>query len=288
MVKRCFVAGYPIRQSRSPLIHGHWIAERRLDATYERIEVPPEDLPRLLERVRSGEFLGGNLTIPLKQAVMPLLDQITEAAEVMGAVNTVYLEDGKLTGANTDVAGFFAHLDRSCPGWDNEPASVLVLGAGGAARAIVHGLTARHVRRLGLANRSQERADALLADIVGRMRPGFAGEVMNWPVATASISQANLVINATSLGMKGQPPLDLAWPDQLTDTIAYDIVYAPLMTPFLVDAQARGARIVDGLGMLLHQAALAFAHWFGETPQVTPELRALIEADLSRDQAGGS
>lgn len=281
MTKRCFVAGFPIRQSRSPLIHSHWIAERGLDASYERLEVKPEDLPDLITKVRDGMYLGGNLTIPLKQAVLPLLDDITEDARAMGAVNTVCLHEGRVTGANTDVAGFFAHLDLTCPGWDQKPASVLLLGAGGAANAIVYGLLARNIRSLSIANRSEGRITALLDHIL-KTRPATVPLIREtWPVTPDLLAASDLVINSTSLGMTGQPPLDLAWPTYVSQTIAYDIVYAPLITPFLRDAEFKGGRTVDGLGMLLHQAALAFSHWFGTVPAVTPELRALVEADLA-------
>jgi shikimate dehydrogenase len=268
------------------MIHGQWIAERGLDATYERLEIRPRNLPTLLGRVRDGTYLGGNLTIPLKQAAVPLLDNLTSAARAMGAVNTVYLENGLLTGANTDIAGFLAHLDLTCPGWDASPVSVLLLGAGGAARAIVHGLGSRNIRKLRIANRSADRVAALVAELPARAGHEVALEPAPWPVDAADIAGCDLVINSTSLGMKGQPPLDLVWPDSLTGTIAYDIVYAPLITPFLAEAAARGGRTVDGLGMLLQQAALAFGHWFGDVPTVTPELRAMIEADLRPQPAG--
>lgn len=280
MVKRLFVAGSPISQSRSPLIHGHWIAERGLDASYERLDVKPAELPDLLASVRSGTFLGGNLTIPLKQAVMPLLDRVTDAARAMGAVNTIYREDGLLTGTNTDVDGFLAHLDLTCPAWDAKPAAALLLGAGGAARAILHGLRTRNLTQIAIANRSPDAVSELLASRQGGVAPAIPLVCLPWPVETAALAGYGLVINATSLGMKGQPPLDLVWPDRLDGTIAYDIVYAPLITPFLGEARARGGWIVDGLGMLLHQASLAFGHWFGEVPAVSPDLRAMIEADL--------
>jgi shikimate dehydrogenase len=281
MVKRCFVAGFPIAHSRSPLIHRHWIAERGLDATYDRLETPPEHLPALLDDVRNGTYLGGNLTIPLKQAVMPLLDAVTDTAKTMGAVNTVFMQDGKLTGTNTDVAGFLAHLDLTYPGWDAAPVSVLLLGAGGAGRAILHGFLSRNVRTIAVSNRSADRAAALVDEMARQVPPGIMVKAVSWPPQCAEVVAANLVVNATSLGMKGQPTLDIAWPDTLPGTIAYDIVYVPLMTPFLADATARGGLVVDGLGMLLHQAALAFGHWFGDVPAVTPELRAMIEADLA-------
>jgi shikimate dehydrogenase len=286
MVQRCFVAGSPISHSRSPLIHAHWMAERGLDATYERLEVCPDGLPGLLDSLRDGTFLGGNLTIPLKQSVMPLLQHVTDDASAMGAVNTLCFRNGILTGANTDVAGFLAHLDLSCPGWDNRPVSVLLLGAGGAARAIVHGLKARNLRKLGIANRSAERVADLLRDIARGIMPSFPVTALPWPASAETLAACDLVINATSLGMKGQAPLELDWPDHLPGTIAYDIVYTPLITPFLGAATARGGRAVDGLGMLLHQASLAFGHWFGDVPPVTAALRRLVEADLALPAPG--
>lgn len=287
MTHRCFVAGSPITHSRSPLIHGHWITERGLDATYKRLEITPDQLPELLAKVRDGTYLGGNLTIPLKQAVVPLLDQLTADAETMGAVNTVFLSDGVLTGANTDVAGFFAHLDLTCPGWDAIPASVLLLGAGGAARAILHGLKSRNIRDIRVANRSMARVRTLLDELIARNPKGCPVNAVAWPAKADVIADCDLVINATSLGMQGQPPLDLVWPVPLRETIAYDIVYSPLITPFLRDAAESGVRIVDGLGMLLHQASLAFGYWFGTVPEVTSQLRLLIEADLAPKVAIG-
>ncbi|MCO4052917.1 MAG: shikimate dehydrogenase [Bosea sp.] len=279
MTRQCFVAGFPISHSRSPAIHGFWIAEQGLDARYSAIEVKPEQLPALLQRVREGEFVGGNLTIPLKQAAVPLLDQITPEAGAMGAVNTIWMEDGRLCGANTDVPGFFAHLDESAPGWDRAAPEVLVLGAGGAARAIVYGLLRRKVSRIIIANRSLERAQALIRSLAG---PGLppADAIAGLPDA-ALVARCGLVINTTSLGMKGQPPLTLDWPARLDGVVVNDIVYAPLETELLAGARARGALGVDGLGMLLHQAALAFGRWFGAVPAVSPALRALIEADLA-------
>lgn len=281
MTIRCFVAGSPISHSRSPLIHGHWIAERGLDALYERIEVTPERLPWLMEQVRSGVYRGGNLTVPLKHAVLPLIDELTADARAMGAVNTVFMRDGRLMGANTDVPGFFRHLDQSAPAWDERRPSVLLLGAGGAARAIVAGLLRRPIAQLTIANRSQERTAALLADLGPAAPAGLGLSIGSWPPSLEEMAEAGLVINATSLGMKGQPPLELQWPERMDGSIVNDIVYAPLETDFLREGVARGAHPVDGLGMLLHQAALAFGFWFDETPAVSPALRALVEADLA-------
>lgn len=279
MTSRCFVAGQPIAHSRSPLIHGGWIAELGIDASYEKVECGAEGLPALLGRIRSGEFLGGNLTIPLKEAAPPLLDDLTEDARRMGAVNTVFRRDGRLVGANTDVAGYFAHLDQTCPDWRARPPRVLLLGAGGAARAIAWGLLDREVAALTICNRSLARAEEL-AMALGKDKAGRNLAVAPWEDASARLMQADLVINATSLGMKGQPPLTLDWPDDLRGRIVSDIVYAPLETDLLRDGRLRGARVVDGLGMLLHQAAFAFEFWFGRRPAVTPALWRRIADDI--------
>jgi shikimate dehydrogenase len=269
------VAGSPIAHSRSPLIHGHWLETLGLAGSYEQIEVAPANLPALLARVRAGELAGGNLTVPLKEAAVPLLDEISPAAAAMGAVNTVFMREGRLCGENTDVPGFFASLDEGAPGWDHVARQVLILGAGGAARAIAHGFLKRNVKLVSLANRTPERAVAIrdaLAD------PRLS--VQTWPVEADVVSAHEVIVNATSLGMNGQPPLELHWPDDMTGKLVSDAVYVPLETELLAAARARGSTCVDGLGMLLHQAALAFGHWFGTTPMVTPELRRLIEAHL--------
>ncbi len=280
MTDRCFVAGSPIAHSRSPMIHGHWMRERGMDALYERIETTPEKLPALLDQVRAGVFVGGNLTIPLKQVALPHLDAITPDAEAMGAVNTVFMKDGKLWGANTDVPGFFAHLDQDVAGWDAGQPDVLVIGAGGAARAIVHGLLGRKTGTIRVTNRSADRVTALFAAF--SQHPGSHRLLREaWPPGAAALRASQIVINATSLGMVGQPPLELDWPTDAGTRIACDAVYVPLLTRFLSDAAASGAKPVDGLGMLLHQAALAFGLWFGAPPVVSSGLRAMVEADLA-------
>jgi shikimate dehydrogenase len=272
---RCFVAGSPIAHSRSPLIHGHWLETLGLMGSYERIEITPQTLPALLARVRTGELAGGNLTVPLKEVALPLLDAITPPAAAMGAVNTVFMRDGLLSGENTDVPGFFASLDADAPGWDREPRRVLILGAGGAARAIAYGFLRRNVTLVSLANRTTARAEAICLALADA-RLG----IQSWPVDPDAMEAHDVIVNATSLGMKGQPPLLLQFPPQMRGHLVCDAVYAPLETDLLAAARARGATCVDGLGMLLHQAALAFGHWFGQTPTVTPALRRLIETDL--------
>lgn len=271
---RCFIIGHPVAHSRSPIIHGHWLAEHGLDGSYERVDVPPGAVAAFLDRIRSGEFAGGNVTVPNKEAVLPLLDHVGETARRMGAVNTIWVEDGKLHGDNTDAFGFLAHLDDRVPGWDARTASALILGAGGAARAVVHGLVSRGVGRIILVNRSMARAEDLAAEF------GAGVEARGRLEAAALVATSDLIVNTTSLGMQGQPPLDLDLAGLRPGTIVDDIVYVPLETALLAEARARGGVPVDGLGMLLHQAIPGFERWFGVRPEVTPALRARLEADI--------
>lgn len=271
---RCFIIGHPVAHSRSPIIHGHWLAEHGLDGSYERVDVPPGAVAAFLDRIRSGEFAGGNVTVPNKEAVLPLLDHVGETARRMGAVNTIWMEDGKLHGDNTDAFGFLAHLDDRVPGWDARTASALILGAGGAARAVVHGLVSRGVGRIILVNRSMARAEDLAAEF------GVGVEARGRSEAAALVATSDLIVNTTSLGMQGQPPLDLDLAGLRPGTIVDDIVYVPLETALLAEARTRGGVPVDGLGMLLHQAIPGFERWFGVRPEVTPALRARLEADI--------
>lgn len=271
---RCFIIGHPVAHSRSPIIHGHWLAEHGLDGSYERVDVPPGAVAAFLDRIRSGEFAGGNVTVPNKEAVLPLLDHVGETARRMGAVNTIWVEDGKLHGDNTDAFGFLAHLDDRVPGWDARTASALILGAGGAARAVVHGLVSRGVGRIILVNRSMARAEELAAEF------GAGVEARGRSEAAALVATSDLIVNTTSLGMQGQPPLDLDLVGLRPGTIVDDIVYVPLETALLAEARARGGVPVDGLGMLLHQAIPGFERWFGVRPEVTPALRTRLEADI--------
>ena len=271
---RCFIIGHPVAHSRSPIIHGHWLAEHGLDGSYERVDVPPGAVAAFLDRIRSGEFAGGNVTVPNKEAVLPLLDHVGETARRMGAVNTIWMEDGKLHGDNTDAFGFLAHLDDRVPGWDARTASALILGAGGAARAVVHGLVSRGVGRIILVNRSMARAEDLAAEF------GVGVEARGRSEAAALVAKSDLIVNTTSLGMQGQPPLDLDLAGLRPGTIVDDIVYVPLDTALLAEARTRGGVPVDGLGMLLHQAIPGFERWFGVRPEVTPALRARLEADI--------
>lgn len=271
---RCFIIGHPIAHSRSPLIHGEWLREHGVAGSYERVDVAPVDLPRFFGRLRAGEFAGGNVTVPHKEAVMPHLDVIGPAALAIGAVNTIWWENGKLHGDNTDAFGFLAHLDATVPGWNAQARSALILGAGGAARAIVHALKERGLSKIRIVNRGRDRAEELVAAFGV---PLVAGD---WADRDALVETADLIVNTTSLGMKGQPALDIDLSRLRPGTVVNDIVYAPLETPLLAEAARHRGRPVDGLGMLLHQAIPGFARWFGVTPQVTSALRKKIEDDL--------
>lgn len=274
---RCFVVGHPIAHSRSPFIHGHWLARYGLAGSYERVDVAPEALADFIRSIRAGAFSGGNVTVPHKVAIMPLLDAITPAARAIGAVNTVWRDAaGQLHGDNTDEAGFLGHLDACVPDWPRRVRSVLVLGAGGAARSILHALAGRGVGMIMLANRHRERAEELAA------RVGPSVQVLDWEARHGAVPMADMIVNTTPLGMKGQPPLELDLVTLRPGAIVNDIVYVPLETDLLARARAAGATPVGGLGMLLHQAVPGFARWFGVAPEVTPELRDLIEADLKQ------
>ena len=274
MSPRCFVIGHPIAHSRSPLIHGEWLRQYRRAGSYERVDVAPADLPAFIRQLREGVFTGGNVTVPHKEAVMALVDEISPAGRAIGAVNTLWREDGRIVADNSDVAGFLAHLDASAPGWQRQVGTVLVLGAGGAARGICYGLRSRGVERILIVNRSPARAGELAAAL------GNPLEARAWEERDRLVREADLIVNTTALGMQGKPPLEIDLSGLRPGTIVDDIVYAPLKTTLLAEAERLGGRPVDGLGMLLHQAAPGFARWFGVTPEVTPALRALVEADI--------
>jgi shikimate dehydrogenase len=272
---RAFVAGHPIGHSRSPLIHGNWLMRYDIDGSYSAIDVPPDEFRALTVRLRAGDWVGGNVTIPHKETAFLLADKRDAAAEAIGAVNTLWLEGEKLVGGNTDAYGFAANLDQRLTGWRNGE-TALVLGAGGASRAIIHALLEAGFVRIDIVNRTVERAEQLATRFGGKV--GAHG----WNAAEALLSVADLAINTTSLGMEGQPPLELDFSKARAGAMATDIVYVPLETPFLIRAAEAGLKTCDGLGMLLHQAAPGFSHWFGRFPEVDDELRDLVIADLTK------
>ncbi|MER9950885.1 shikimate dehydrogenase [Mesorhizobium sp. M0047] len=271
--RKAFVTGHPIKHSRSPKIHGYWLAKHGIGGSYEAIDVAPENFAAFVKTLQANGYSGGNVTIPHKEAAFALADNRDQAAQEIGAVNTLWFEDGILWGGNTDAHGFAANLDEHAPGWaSNGPA--VVLGAGGASRAVIHALKQRGVADIRIVNRTLGRAMEL------RDRFG-AGVSAHGMAATGELlADAGLLVNTTALGMHGNEGLS-ADPALLPDhAIVTDIVYVPLETPLLAAARARNLKAVDGLGMLLHQAVPGFERWFGIRPQVTAELRALIVADL--------
>jgi len=269
------VIGWPVEHSRSPLIHNYWLKQHGIAGEYRREAVRPEAFADFVAKLSERGYVGANITLPHKEAALRLSEP-DERAKAVGAANTLWLEGNRLFSTNTDVEGFLANLDASAPQWDQGLREVLVLGAGGAARAIVHGLLGRGVKNVHVANRSFARAQAL------RERFGASLHPVRWEEIGGHLSAAGLLVNATSLGMKGYPPLDIRIKNLPAKAVVADIVYAPLVTPLLAAARKRALRTADGLGMLLHQAVRGFALWFGVTPQVTGELRALLKADLTK------
>lgn len=275
-VKKAFVTGHPIAHSRSPKIHRYWLSTCRIDGFYEAVDVEPAGFPEFLAGLRERGFAGGNVTLPHKEAAFALAGRRDDAADQIGAVNTLWFEDGMLCGGNTDAHGFAANLDEFAPDWaQNGPA--VVLGAGGAARAVIHALKMRGVRDIRVVNRTLERA----RELAHRFGAGVSAH--GSAAVDELLGDAGLLVNTTALGMHGHDGQGLpADPAKLPGhAIVTDIVYVPLETPLLAAARARGLKTVDGLGMLLHQAAPGFRHWFGILPRVTPELREMIVADLS-------
>jgi shikimate dehydrogenase len=276
---KAFIVGHPVKHSRSPLIHGHWLERYGLEGSYERIDVAPVNFADFLGSFGRNGFAGGNVTIPHKEAAFAGVERRTLRAERLGAVNTLWFENGVLWGDNTDVIGFMAHLDGSLgTGWERDVDTALIIGAGGAARAVAAGLQDRPLKRILVANRTPSKA----RELVSGLKDGgpAALEAVAWEELGPALGRARLIVNTTSLGMAGQPPLLLDLDGAPADAVVADIVYVPLKTPLLAAAEARSLRTVDGLGMLLHQAAPGFARWFGVAPEVTPELRALIVADI--------
>lgn len=272
--KKAFVCGHPIAHSRSPLIHGYWLAQHGIEGSYEAIDVDPSHFDAFAADLYESGFVGGNVTLPHKEAAYRAAEQSDDASREIGAVNTLWFEDGLLCATNTDVHGFVANLDEHAPGWSDGRGAAVVLGAGGAARAVLYALKARGFGDIRIVNRTLERAQALAS----RFGSSFTAHPM--AAVDSLLSDCSLVVNTTALGMHGRDSLDVDL-DRLPDhALVTDIVYVPLETPLLASARRRGLKTVDGLGMLLHQAVPGFEKWFGIRPHVTPELRALIVADM--------
>jgi shikimate dehydrogenase len=269
------VIGWPIAHSRSPLIHGYWLRQHGIDGAYGIEAVPPEALEDFL-RDLGGRYAGCNVTLPHKETAFARVRIADTTTQRLGAVNTLFRKDGQICGTNTDGEGFLANVSFHLPDWTAASQRAVILGAGGAARAIVAVLVDAGVRSITLVNRSKDRARSLASIF------GGAVHVEDWQSMPAALRQADMLVNTTSLGMKGQPPLPIDLAPLPHTAVVADIVYIPLETPLIASAQARGNPVVPGLGMLLHQAVRGFELWFGIRPKVTDELHALVAADIER------
>ena len=270
------VLGWPVGHSRSPLLHGHWLKRYGVAGAYVALPVRPEDFESALKALPLLGFAGCNVTVPHKEAAFRLVDHVDPSAARLGAVNTIVVRpDRTLEGFNTDGEGFLRHLEASAPEWRAAGRPVLVIGAGGAARAVVGVLADAGVPEIRVANRTGARAEALAAE--------FGRPLMAWPWShrVEGLAGCSLVVNTTQLGMDGWPALDLPLDAMPEDGVVYDIVYTPLETPLLATARRRGLTTVDGLGMLLHQARAGFAAWFGVEPVVDEALRRAVLGEES-------
>jgi len=268
------IVGWPVEHSRSPLIHSHWLQTYAIDGSYMRRAVAPGEAMAFFAHMRDEGFVGCNVTIPHKEAALAAAHASTEGARAVGVANTLWFEGSRLWADNTDGAGFLQHLRATVPRFAAAASAVAVLGAGGGARGVIHALLKAGVREVRLFNRTRARADAVARHF------GAGVAAYDWRERVDRSREVGLIINATSLGMRGAPTLDMPLA-QLSDAcIVADLVYVPLETSLLAAARARGLATVDGLGMLLHQAVPGFTRWFGVTPKVTDELRAIIVADI--------
>jgi shikimate dehydrogenase len=276
--RRACVIGHPVAQARSPVLHGYWLKEYGIDGEYTREDVPPGEIDFFLKNLRTHGYVGANITVPHKAAAYRALDHAEPVVETLKVTNTIWLENDGLHGTNTDVHGFLANLDATAPDWNIDAEQGVVLGAGGGARAVVYGLLSRGLKRVVVVNRTHARAQAFTVEFGDRVTAASYSELAAW------LKDADVLVNTTSLGMAGQPPLDIDISSLAEDGVVYDIVYVPLETPLLAAARARGLRTVDGLGMLLQQAVPAFEKFFGVKPKVTPALREFVLADIARGQ----
>ncbi|MCY0092819.1 shikimate dehydrogenase [Hoeflea ulvae] len=272
---RAFVIGHPIGHSRSPMIHRHWLKQAGIAGSYDPVDVSPDDLRGFFQALKDGSsgFAGGNVTVPHKEAIFGLVDEVDETARQIGAANTVWLNKGKLMATNTDSLGFAANLDETAPGWDSGQRAI-VLGAGGASRAVIHALLSRGFTDISIVNRTLTRAVALAERFGSHVTAHAMDDLAD------AVSGAHLFVNTTTLGMAGSEAPEIDFTTMESGALVTDIVYIPLQTPILTMAKRQGLATADGLGMLLHQAVPGFEKWFGVRPVVTQQLRQLVIADM--------
>ncbi|MFL6573797.1 MAG: shikimate dehydrogenase, partial [Burkholderiales bacterium] len=264
--------GHPVAHSRSPIIHRHWLKTLGIEGAYELKDLTPEQFPAFAGGLGKNGYIGGNVTAPHKEAAFRLVQKRDEASQAVGAVNTLWLENERLMGGNSDVHGFVANLDDRAPGWNVPGCKALVLGSGGAARSAVYALKQRSAE-VDIVNRTLGRAQELAQR--------FGAAAHGWDGLARLLPGTDVLVNCTSLGMTGKEALQIDFASLKKSAVVYDIVYVPLQTALLAQAKERGHRTVDGLGMLLQQAGFGFRKWFGGEPRVTPELRRIVEADIA-------
>ena len=269
------VMGWPVMHSRSPMLHNYWLAQHKLEGRYLPLAIEPGKLGPALRALAPLGFAGCNLTIPHKEAALAIVDDISATAKKMGAISCVTVgRDGRLTGTNNDGYGYVHALLEAAPDWKADGGPIVVIGSGGGARAVVMSLAERGAREIRLINRTAERARTLEREFGGPIK------ALPWDDRNRALEGAALLVNTTSQGMVGNPQLDIALDKLPASALVSDIVYIPRETPLLAAARARGNKTVNGLGMLLHQARPAWEAWFGISPKVTPEMRAMIEATI--------
>jgi shikimate dehydrogenase len=268
------IIGHPVGHSKSPLIHNYWLKKYGIAGRYEALDVPPEQLGKTLERLAHEGYAGFNVTLPHKISVMHLCDGVDALAQAIGAVNLVTVQDGQLMGGNSDVFGFIESIRHEHPGFDFRAGPALVLGAGGATRAIVHGLLAEGAPLVRIANRTRGNAEQVAAQCCEPARV----QVFSWEERHNLLGDINILVNTTSLGMDGQPPLELDLAELNGQALVADIIYKPLETKLMRDAAKRGNETAGGIGMLLHQARPAFQAWFGIMPEIDAELERLVSS----------
>ena len=271
--RRACIMGHPVAHSRSPMIHGYWIRQLGIDGAYDFMDLEADAFAGFVAGFGNNGYVGGNVTVPHKEAAFAAAKRRDAAAEAIGAVNTLWLEDGMLVGGNSDVHGFIANLDETAPGWDVPDGRAVILGAGGSARAATYAFANRGIK-VALVNRTRARADDL-ARHFGAMVSGHDHAEL-----PGLLARADVLVNCTSCGMVGKPRLEIDLAPLQKGAVVYDVVYVPLDTELLLEAKTRGYRTVDGLGMLLQQAGFGFQKWFGAKTAVTRELRDLIVADI--------
>jgi shikimate dehydrogenase len=273
-MKHACVIGWPVEHSRSPLLHGYWLKKYGIDGTYTKRAVAPEAVADFLQSLRANGYVGCNVTVPHKAAAFSVADERENSAKAVSAANTLWLSDGKLVAANTDTYGYMTNLSQQAPGWDRRDAPVSILGAGGAARAIVFGFLDAGVSEIRVFNRTRTRAETLAQQF------GSCVKVFDWSQREAGSRDSAVLVNTTTIGMNGVGTLDFDLAGFDPECVVSDIVYVPLETELLRKAKSQGLRIVDGVGMLLHQGVPGFEKWFGVRPEVTDELRNLIVGDI--------